>query len=277
MKQSTTEVKEQIAAVFGRAAPTYDRTGRFAHFGDRLVACVSLVPGAHVLDVASGRGAILFPAAEKVGPHGKVTGIDLSEPRVKATTAEIQGRGLTQAESLCMDAERLTFVPASFDAVLCAFSIQYFANLGQTLSEFRRMLRPGGVFALTTWGQRDPRWARLQELRRSYGIGEGESLGGTRLRQPADVESILRESGFEPVDAWTDEEEFTFGSEAEWWEDLWSSGPRAGLERLDSDTRTRFQREAFERLQELRGPKGFPERRQAILGRGVNPGLSPGS
>ncbi len=52
---------------------------------------------------------------------------------------------------------------------------------------------------------------------------------------------------------------------------MWSSGPRAGLEQLDSDTRERFQKEGFELLQELRGPNGFAERRQAILARGVNP------
>jgi ubiquinone/menaquinone biosynthesis C-methylase UbiE len=263
--------KEEIAAVFGRAAPTYDRTGRFAYFGARLVAAIELVPGARVLDVASGRGAVLFPAAERVGPHGTVTGIDLSELMVKATTAEIQRRGLTQAEIICMDAEQLPFAPASFDAVLCGFSIQYFPRLEETLTEFRGMLRPGGVFALSTWGQGDPRWSRLQELRRSYGVGEGQSLRGTRLRQPADLESVLRKSGFEPINAWIDEADFTFSSEVEWWEDLWSSGPRAGLERLDSDTRERFQREAFERLQELRSAKGFIERRQAILGWGINP------
>ncbi|MFQ5904320.1 MAG: class I SAM-dependent methyltransferase [Candidatus Binatia bacterium] len=269
MKESEAKQKEQVAAVFGRAAPTYDRTGRFAYFGRRLVAAVNLAPGARVLDVASGRGAVLFPAAELVGSHGKVTGIDLSEPMVKATTAGIQRRGLTQAEIFCVDAEQLTFEPASFDAVLCGFSIQYFPRLEETFSKFRRMLRSGGVFALSTWGQGDSRWTRLQELRRSYGVGE--RMGGIRLRRPAEVESVLRKSGFEPVDVWADEAEFTFKSEAEWWEDLWSSGPRAGLEQLDSDTRARFQREAFERLQGLRGPNGFAERRQAILARGVNP------
>jgi len=271
MNESEAKKKEQVAAVFGRAAPTYDRTGRFAHFGRRLVAAVNLAPGARVLDVASGRGAVLFPAAEKVGSHGKVTGIDLSEPMVKATTAEIQRRGLTQAEIFCVDAEQLTFEPASFDAVLCGISIQYFPNLGETFSKFRWLLRSGGVFALSTWGQGDPRWTRVRELRRSYGVGEGR-MGGVRLRRPADVESVLRKSGFDPVDAWTEEAEFTFSSEAEWWEDLWSSGgPRAGLEQLDSNTRERFQKEGFELLQELRGPNGFAERRQAILARGVNP------
>jgi ubiquinone/menaquinone biosynthesis C-methylase UbiE len=228
-----------------------------------------LAAGARVLDVASGRGALLFPAAEQVGATGEVLGIDLSEPMVRATAEEIQRRGLTQAEALCMDAERLTFPAASFDAVLCGFSIQYFPRLERTFSEFRALLRSGGVFVLSTWGQIDPRWRRLQELRRSYGVGE--SLGRTRLRQPADLESVLQKSGFEPVSAWIEQAEFTFSSEVEWWEDLWSSGPRAGLERLDSDRRERFQREAFKLLQQLRSAEGFVEHRQAILARGVNP------
>ncbi len=194
VNESEAKKKEQVAAVFGRAAPTYDRTGRFAYFGRRLVAAVNLAAGARVLDIAAGRGAILFPAAEQVGPDGKVTGIALSEPMVKTTAAEIQRRGLTQAEVFCVDAEQLTFEPASFDAVLCGFSIQYFSRLEETLSKFRRMLRPGGVLALSTWGQGDSRWSRLQKLRRSYGVGE--RMGGIRLRRPADVESVLRKSGF---------------------------------------------------------------------------------
>jgi O-methyltransferase/aklanonic acid methyltransferase len=269
MRENEAKKKDQVAEVFGRAAPTYDNTGRFTHFGRRLVAAVSLARGARVLDIAAGRGAILFPVAEQVGPDGKVTGIDLSEPMVKVTAAEVQHRGLTQAEIFCMDAERLTFEPAYFDAVFCGFSIQYFPELQQTLSEFRRMLRPGGVLALSTWGQIDRRWARLQKFRRSYGVGE--RMGGIRLREPTDVEAVMHKSGFEPVDVWIEEKEFTFGSEDEWWKDLWSSGPRAGLEQLDPDTRARFQREAFKLLQELRGPNGFPERRRAIFARGVNP------
>jgi hypothetical protein len=48
----------------------YDRVGPrfFSHFGRRLVALAQIPSGAHVLDVATGRGAVLFPAAECVGP-----------------------------------------------------------------------------------------------------------------------------------------------------------------------------------------------------------------
>ena len=44
-------------------------------------------------DVGCGRGAILFPAAEKVGPTGRVVGIDQSEGMVNETAAEIERHG----------------------------------------------------------------------------------------------------------------------------------------------------------------------------------------
>ena len=53
-------LEDGIVGVFSRAAGTYDRIGPrfFAHFGQRLVERVHLTPGAEVLDVAAGRGAV---------------------------------------------------------------------------------------------------------------------------------------------------------------------------------------------------------------------------
>ena len=77
--------QEGIVGVFSRAAATYDRIGPqcFAHFGQRLVERAHLTPGADVLDVAAGRGAILFAAAQQVGPSGQVRGIDFSADMVR--------------------------------------------------------------------------------------------------------------------------------------------------------------------------------------------------
>lgn len=269
LKSSTQDRKARIAEVFGRAAPTYDRSGRFAYFGRRLVAAADLAPGATVLDVAAGRGAVLFAAAERVGPQGRVVAIDLSPAMVEATDAEIQRRGLTQAEIHCMDAERLAFPSASFDAVLCGFGIRFFSHLDRFLSEVHRVLQPQGVVAVSDWGQRDPRWERVQEVRGAYRVAEG--LAVNQFRQPAEVESVLRGAGFELVDVRTDEAEFMFASEDEWWEDLWSAGLRDGLERLNPDTLAGFRAEVLRCVRELKGPKGIPERRQAIFGRGTNP------
>jgi ubiquinone/menaquinone biosynthesis C-methylase UbiE len=113
MTDSGAERKAQTRANFDRLAPDYDVEGCFAYFGRRLVDEVGVEAGVHVLDVASGRGAVLFPAAEKAGSTGHVVGIDLSEGMVRATSDDASQRGIA-AHLHVMDAENLAFPDASF-------------------------------------------------------------------------------------------------------------------------------------------------------------------
>ena len=81
---------------FNTVAPDYDAGPRcFAHFGRRLVAAAEIQPGQRVLDVASGRGAVLFPCAERVGRTGEVVGVDLAEEMVRTTNEEAARRGMS--------------------------------------------------------------------------------------------------------------------------------------------------------------------------------------
>ena len=59
--------KSETAALFSSMATGFDSAGAFAHFGQRLVEVVGIEPGQRVLDIATGRGAVLFPAVERVG------------------------------------------------------------------------------------------------------------------------------------------------------------------------------------------------------------------
>src|SRR2546428_10276384 len=78
MQDITLDRKEHVAAVFGRAAPTYDQLGQFAFFGRRLVEATHLTPGAQVLDVAAGRGGPRFPAPGGGGPESHGVGLYIS-------------------------------------------------------------------------------------------------------------------------------------------------------------------------------------------------------
>jgi SAM-dependent methyltransferase len=84
--------KEGLARLFDQVASTYDHVGPrfFSHFGRRPVEVTQIPTGAVVLDVATGRGAILFPAAEQVGPQGHAVGIDLSARMVRETVCRNQ-------------------------------------------------------------------------------------------------------------------------------------------------------------------------------------------
>ncbi len=143
--------KAQARMLFNGLAAGYDAgLGNFAYFGRRLVDYVGVRPGDRVLDVATGRGAVLFPAAERVGDSGEVVGIDLAEQMIEATATEATRRGVA-AQVRVMDAEALEFPDSTFDRVLCGFGIMFFPELGRALGEFRGVLTPGGRLGVPTW------------------------------------------------------------------------------------------------------------------------------
>src|SRR5512136_2773103 len=72
--------KAMIEQLFDDAADIYDQAGPslFTLFGTRLAELMPLTPGMTVLDVATGKGAVVLPCARRVGFAGNVTGVDLS-------------------------------------------------------------------------------------------------------------------------------------------------------------------------------------------------------
>ncbi|MFN8632744.1 MAG: methyltransferase domain-containing protein [Chloroflexota bacterium] len=187
-------VKARIGLQFTRMAPTYDDDGTFAHFGRRLVDAVGVEPGQRVLDVASGRGAVLFPASERVGPTGHVEGIDLAEGMVAAVNADAERLGIP-ARVRVMDAEHLDFPDASFDRVFCGFGIMFPPDQAQVLREMRRVLRSGGRLGVTTWQA-----PRMQDLDLVLArMGQKSSLPPGQIADPAVLTDVVVRAGFSDV------------------------------------------------------------------------------
>ena len=77
-----------------------------------------LAPGERVLDLGSGAGTDSLVAAQMVGEHGSVTGIDMTpEMLTKARTAAAE-MGAANVDFVESEAERLPFADESFDVVL---------------------------------------------------------------------------------------------------------------------------------------------------------------
>ena len=139
-----------------KAAPLYEQywQQQLAPAQRRLLELAALVPGEQVLDVACGTGLVTFPAASAVGPSGAVLATDISDAMVAAVTAEAARRRLPGVTARRMDAEQLDAPDATFDAVLSALGLMYVPDPLRALSEFRRVLRPGGRVVLAVWGAR---------------------------------------------------------------------------------------------------------------------------
>jgi ubiquinone/menaquinone biosynthesis C-methylase UbiE len=102
--------KELLARTFDSSAQGYRDIRYFHLYAARLVELAGLGPESQVLDVACGRGAVLFAAAQCVGDDGHVLGVDLSPEMAQATAADIKARGISCASTATMDAERSIFL-----------------------------------------------------------------------------------------------------------------------------------------------------------------------
>lgn len=112
-----------------------------------FVGRLSITPGAHVLDVATGTGNLAIPIARR---GAVVTGVDI------ATNLLVQARERAAAEDLAVtfdegDAEQLPYADASFDLVVTMFGAMFAPRPERVASELARVLKGGGRLAMANW------------------------------------------------------------------------------------------------------------------------------
>lgn len=234
--------KTLIQRIFDSASTTYGHKGCsfFDHFGERLVALAQPAEGDQILDIATGTGAILVPAAQRVGPYGHVTGIDLSHKMLSAaaTRAPFPWVHLQQ-----MDAEHLLFPDRAFDQLFCGFAIFFFSQIEQALLEFRRVLKRGGRLAISTFYKRTLLDEWVSERIRHYGVLN--QLASMCANTPEKLQGLLEQAGFSQIQIYQ-ESTLAIHKDAEaWWDSLWSHGARSRLEQLSPEALVQCKAEAL--------------------------------
>ncbi len=263
MRDEQGKTQEESLRVFSEAASTYDRIGPryFSHFGQRLVDLAQIVPGTKVLDVAAGRGAVLFPASTRVGSRGHVIGIDFSTDMVRETTAEIEGEGWQHAQIRQMDAEQLDFPDASFDWVLCGFALWMFSQPHRVLQGFHRVLKPGGRVGLSTWAADNPFQNWCHDVLRPYVPSPAPQAAATnetpKFNTPAHLEAALQQAGFAHLQINIEDGDFVYANEEELWLSLWTGGIRRRLEKMTPPVLNQAKADVCQKLQALKRPDGI--------------------
>ena len=151
------ERKAHARALFSGLADGYDRRAAVLSLGQDprwkrfLASRLRVGPAAHVLDVATGTGAV---AAELVRRHGcRVTGLDQSPEMLAAARERLRAAGLDDRVALVEgEAERLPFPDASFDGLTVTYLLRYVDDPAATLRELTRVLRPGATLASLEFG-----------------------------------------------------------------------------------------------------------------------------
>jgi ubiquinone/menaquinone biosynthesis C-methylase UbiE len=121
----------------------------------RMLALASVGKGHRVLDIGTGIGEPAMTAAIAVGPGGGVFAIDPDPDMIAIARKRAELERLSNIELAVQRVEELRLPQASFDAVLCRWSLMFVDDFDATLAGLRGLLRPGGRLVAATWGPPD--------------------------------------------------------------------------------------------------------------------------
>ncbi len=254
--------KQMTERVFDDSSAIYDRRGPriFARLGSRLVEQVPLEPGARVLDVATGNGAVLLAVARRLGSDGQVTGVDLSAGMLQEAERAAKADGLVNVELRKMDAEHLEFPDQTFDAVLCAHALFLFPNQEAALREMHRVTKPGGYIGVSVFGNTPPAFTpawtvlarQLVEYRASLPLSDPLAY-----YTPHEIDSLLQLCGFRGVRAVSETAEIIYARGEEWWDFLLTMAARSAILSVDETMQAQFREEFLGKLRSMSSEDGL--------------------
>jgi len=166
-----------------------------------LVDAACLKVGEHVLDVACGTGVVTRIAAQRVGPAGRVVGIDLN-PGMIAVARSLPAPSGAPVEWLERSALDLRLPDAGFDAVLCQQGLQFFPDKLVALREMRRVLDHGGRLTLSVWTGIGPYHDAVGDVLARF-VGNAAATKFCSSRQVPTTDELYRlatDAGFSDVE-----------------------------------------------------------------------------
>jgi SAM-dependent methyltransferase len=157
-------------------------------------ALATLEPGQVVVDLGSGGGIDVLLSARRVGPMGRVYGLDMTPEMLDLARRNQAEAGVDNVEFLLGTIEDIPLPDASVDVIISNCVINLAADKRAVLAEAHRVLRPGGLFAVSDVVLRRPLSARLTAL---MGLWSGCVAGAL---VDTDYETMLTAVGFHDID-----------------------------------------------------------------------------
>lgn len=174
------------------AALPEDVTGMALGCGDP-VTLARLKPGQTVLDLGSGGGIDCFLAAQRVGKTGRVIGIDMTASMIEKARANRARVGAQNVEFRLGEIEHLPVADASVDVIISNCVINLSPDKPQVFREAFRVLKPGGLLAVTDIMTDGPLATAITESMAAW----GGCLGGAL--EESDYMAAIEAAGFVDV------------------------------------------------------------------------------
>jgi len=156
-------------------------------------ALAELHEGETVLDLGSGGGIDVLLSSRRVGPEGKVYGLDMTDGMLALARENQRAAGVTNVEFLKGELEHIPLPEGSVDVIISNCVVNLSADKDRALAEAFRVLRPGGRFAVSDVVVRG---AVPAEVRRSVELWIGCLAGALEEKE---FEAKLEKAGFAEI------------------------------------------------------------------------------
>jgi len=163
------EPNRRARRLFAPLGESYDRYSRLLSLGQDprwrsfLVSRLDVGPGQTVLDAATGTAAVAIELARRTGCS--VVGLDQSPEMLATARVRIEQARLEERIRLVEgDAQHLPFDDASFDGLTFTYLLRYVEDVGATLGELARTVRPGGTIAMLEFALPRGPWRPAWEM-----------------------------------------------------------------------------------------------------------------
>jgi len=191
-------------AVWAKYNDLLDR--QISPLGVEAMKALDLKPGENVLDIGCGCGQTTGDIANRVGPAGSVTGVDISAPMLEIARARPPETSSGRIEFRQLDVQTEELGSAGYDVAFSRFGVMFFSEPVVAFTNIHRALRPGGRLGFVCWQPLSSNPWMLEPLEAVRSLlppsepPDPLAPGPFAFAEPTRVQGILSDAGFKDID-----------------------------------------------------------------------------